>query len=156
MVYTHPHFDFHFYTVSESSQMSIMPSDPQYEAKLEKMPAEQFRPVGMIKLPSGVPMMGAHWVDPTSHELQPPPHNMLFTQTFLYGSYDGQIVFYEPMITKAHIESLKTVAGNAITSPIKLPTSFERPEYFPTQYTLAWDAAAKEYRIALDSLVKRN
>ncbi len=155
-VYTLPHFDFHFYTATEAEQMAIMPSDPQYEAKLEKLPAEQFRPVGMIKLPSGVPMMGAHWVDPTSPELQPPPANKTFTQTFLYGSYDGKMIFYEPMITKAHIESLKTVAGNSITSAIKLATSFEHPGYFPTKYSLAWDAAAKEYRISLDSLVQRN
>ena len=111
MVYTLPHFDFHFYTVTEAAQMAIMPTDPQYEAKLEKMPAEAFRPVGNIKLPSGVPMMGAHWVDPTSPELQPPPNNKTFTRTFLYGSYDGHFIFYEPMITKVHIESVKSVAG---------------------------------------------
>ena len=156
MVYTLPHFDFHFYTVTEAAQMAIMPTDPQYEAKLEKMPAEAFRPVGNIKLPSGVPMMGAHWVDPTSPELQPPPNNKTFTRTFLYGSYDGHFIFYEPMITKVHIESVRGVAGNLITTPIKIAASFEKPGYYPTQYTIQWDAMTKEYRIALDSLVQRN
>jgi hypothetical protein len=142
--------------VSEAAQMAIMPTDPQYEAKLEKMPAEKYRPVGDIKLPSGVPMMGAHWVDPTSGELQPPPNNQTFTRTFLYGSYDGHFIFYEPMITKVHIESVKAVAGSLITTPIKLATNYEKPGYYPTKYTIQWDAVAKEYRVALDSLVQRN
>jgi hypothetical protein len=156
MVYTLPHFDFHFYTVSEAAQMAILPSDPQYAAKLDKMPAEQYRPAGNIKLPGGVPMMGAHWADPTSPELVPPPNNKTFTRTFLYGSYDGHFIFYEPMITKVHIESVKSLAGNGVTSPIKLPSSYETPGYYPTQYTIQWNAAAKEYRIALDGLVQRN
>jgi len=156
MVYTLPHFDFHFYTVSEAAQMAIVPSDPAYAAKLDKMPAEQYRPAGNIKLPGGVPMMGAHWADPTSPEIVPPPNNKTFTRTFLYGSYDGHFIFYEPMITKVHIESVKSVAGNGVTSPIKLPSSYETPGYYPTQYTIQWNAAAKEYRIALDGLVQRN
>lgn len=156
MVYTLPHFDFHFYTVTEAAQMAIMPTDPQYDTKMEKLPAEQYRPVGNIKLPGGVPMMGAHWADPTSPELLPPPNNKTFTQTFLYGSYDGHFIFYEPMITKAHIESVKSVAGAAITTAIKVATSVETPGYYPTQYVIQWDAAAKEYRIGLASLVQRN
>ncbi len=86
MVYTLPHFDFHFYTVSEAAQMAILPSDPEFAAKLDKLPAEAYRPAGNIKLPGGVPMMGAHWADPTSPELAPPPNNKIFTRTFLYGS----------------------------------------------------------------------
>jgi hypothetical protein len=156
MVYTLPHFDFHFYTVSEAAVMAIMPTDPEFAAKLDKMPAEQYRPVGDIKFPGGVPMMGAHWGDPTSPELQPPPNNKTFTRTFLYGSYDGHFIFWEPMITKAHIESLKTASGGVITTSIKLPTSYEKPGYYPTAYTIQWNASAKEYRIALDSLVQRN
>jgi hypothetical protein len=156
MVYTLPHFDFHFYTVTEAAQMAILPSDPDYAAKLDKLPAAAYQPAGNIKLPGGVPMMGAHWADPTSPELVPPPNNKTFTRTFLYGSYDGHMIFFEPMITKTHIESLKTTAGNLITTQIKLPTSYEKPGYYPTQYTLQWDGVAKEYRIALDGLVQHN
>lgn len=156
MVYTLPHFDFHFYTMTEAAQMAIMPTDAEYEAKLEKMPEEKYRPAGNVKLPGGVPMMGAHWADMTSPELQPPPNNKTFTQTFLYGSYDGHFIFYEPMITKAYIESIKTASGSAVSTPIKVATAFETPGYYPTKYSIRWDAASKEYRIALDSLVPRN
>ncbi|MEP6494379.1 MAG: DUF5602 domain-containing protein [bacterium] len=155
-VYTIPHFDFHFYTIATADQMAIVPTDPQFNTKMESMPAETYRPVGMIKRPGGVPMMGAHWADPTSPELLPPPQSQPFTRTFLYGSYDGHFIFYEPMITKAHIESLKSVAGNTIKSSIKLPSSYEHPGYYPTTYTMTWNATAKEYRIALDNLVQKN
>lgn len=156
MVYTLPHFDFHFYTVSEAAQMAILPTDPDYATKLDKLPAEAYRPAGNIKLPGGVPMMGAHWVDPTSPELLPPPNNKTFTRTFLYGSYDGHMIFFEPMITKVHIESLKSAPGNLVTAQIKLPASYEKAGYYPTQYTLQWDGTMKEYRISLDGLVQHN
>ena len=151
-VYTLPHFDFHFYTASQAEQMAIMPSDPQFEAKLEKMPAEQYRPAGLFKLPGGVPMMGAHWVDPTSPELLPAPSNKQFTGTFIYGSYDGKFIFWEPMITKAHIESAKSVAGNAIVTALKTPVQYQRAGYYPDRYTVRWDASAKEYQISMDGL----
>ena len=48
--------------------------------------------------------MGAHWLDITSPELnQENPKS--FTQTFIYGSYDGKVIFMEPMITKAFMDS---------------------------------------------------
>ncbi|MGI8637700.1 MAG: hypothetical protein ACR2KZ_20055, partial [Segetibacter sp.] len=42
-----------------------------------------------------VPQMGKHFVDIASPELNGQP----FTQTFIYGSYDSKVTFYEPMIT---------------------------------------------------------
>ena len=56
------------------------------------------------------------------------------------------------MITKAHIESTKSVAGNEIVAQLKMPTKFDRPGYYPDRYTVRWDATAKEYRISLDGL----
>ena len=47
-----------------------------------------------------VPTMGAHWIDVTAPELNGQP----FTETFIFGSFDGKMTFYEPMITKAFIE----------------------------------------------------
>jgi len=155
-IYTLPHFDFHFYTITDAAQMAMTPADPQFNAKLEVLPPEAYRPVGMIKLPGGVPMMGAHWADPTSPELLPAPNTQTFTRTFLYGSYDGHFIFYEPMITRAHLESLKGVPGSSITSQIKVAPSVEHPGSYPTQYTISWDATAKEYRVAIDKLVPRS
>jgi hypothetical protein len=42
--------------------------------------------------------MGVHWIDPASHEF----HGHDFTATVLYGSYNGEMNFIEPMITRAY------------------------------------------------------
>ncbi|MEP6495442.1 MAG: hypothetical protein ABJF01_22335 [bacterium] len=45
-VYTLPHFDFHFYSVSEAEQMKIMPDAPNFAAGAALLPDAQFAPVG--------------------------------------------------------------------------------------------------------------
>jgi hypothetical protein len=155
-IYTLPHFDFHFYTISAARQQAMTPADAQFDAKLEKVPAKEFQPPApMAKLPGGVPMMGAHWVDMTSPELLPPPNAKTFTRTFMYGSYDGEMIFAEPMITKATIEGARTATAPS-TQNVPAPARWAKAGWYPTSYTIAWNADAKEYRIALDGLVQRN
>jgi len=101
--------------------------------------------------PATVPMMGLHWIDGSATAL----HGQSFASTFFWGSYDGQFIFIEPMITKSYIESTRTVAGNSIIMPLKPPTKYQRAGYFPGRYSITWDAKTKEYRIALDGLVRR-
>ena len=60
-------------------------------------------------------------------ELQPPPAGKTFTETFIYGSWDGKFIFLEPMITKAYLESLKNTSGMHLNQgPI---TVFEGSNY---------------------------
>ena len=156
-VYTLPHFDFHFYSMSESEQMSIMPTAPAFEQRASRVPDAQYAPEGyvaahlLMKSPAPaatIPMMGLHWIDGAAAEL----HGKAFTTTFIWGSYDGRFIFIEPMITKAHIESAKSVPGNTIVNTLKSPAKYDRPGYYPDRYTVRWDAAAKEYQISLDGL----
>ena len=159
-VYTLPHFDFHFYSATEAEQMAIMPNAPDFEQRASRVPDAQFAPEGyvaahvLMKAPAPaatIPMMGLHWIDGAAAEL----HGQTFTSTFIWGSFDGRFIFLEPMITKAHIESAKSSAGNAITMPLKSPAKYERAGYYPDQYSIRWDASAKEYRISLDGLTPR-
>lgn len=161
-VYTHPHFDFHFYKVEPSAVMAIMPTDPQYATKAASLPAAQYVPAGYVaahllaNIPAAaatVPMMGLHWLSTSSPELQPPPNNHLFTETFIYGSWDGKFIFLEPMITKAYMESLKNTAG--MSRSIGTPAQVASSGYYPSTYSIKYDATAKEYRIALDALTYR-
>jgi hypothetical protein len=48
-----------------------------------------------------VPRMGVHWVNREADEL----NGKVFTQTFIRGSCNGQMIFYEPMVTKAFLDS---------------------------------------------------
>lgn len=48
---------------------------------------------------ASVPKMGLHWIDTNSPELS--PRNQPFTATFIIGSWDGKVIFDEPMVTRA-------------------------------------------------------
>jgi len=145
--YMVPHFDFHFYQITEAQQDAITPADPDFDAKMAKAPAAEFVPAGYIQTPGGVPQMGAHWVDPTSPELNGQP----FTSTFIYGSYDGAFTFMEPMAAVSYLQSKPDT-----TMAVKLPSHYATPGAYPTTYGVSFDAGAKEYRITLGGLVQHS
>jgi hypothetical protein len=144
-IYDQPHFDFHFNSISETERNSIVPSDPEFDAKAERRPAPELVPAGYEKLPGGVPFMGAHWVDPASPEL----NGELFTRTFLYGSWNGAMIFAEPMVTKAFLETKPD-----FRAPIATPARYAAAGLYPTEYRVYWNEGTKEYRVALAGLVE--
>jgi hypothetical protein len=146
-IYDVAHFDFHFYMISDAEREAITATGDG-AVKGNRQPPAEFVPEGYSFIPdSTVPRMGAHWVNPLSREL----HGQPFTTTFLFGSYDGRLIFAEPMITKSFIE-----AKTDVTEMIKLPKSYERRGvYYPTRYSVRYDAAAKEYTVALEGMTLR-
>jgi hypothetical protein len=172
-VYTLPHFDFHFYTVPVEVRNSIVPSDPQYFEKAANLPQQSERypfyldagtlaggaPQGAVS----VPLMGLHWLDVRSPELQQLAGNpgawQPFTKTFIYGSWNGQFIFDEPMITRAHILAKKTATDPAVIDeiiPVSTAQRYSPAGFYPSAYRITWDAQAKEYRVALTQLTWRN
>jgi hypothetical protein len=171
-VYTYPHFDFHFYTVPVEVRNSILPSDPQYAAKAANYPAPEYRApfyldaataAGAPAAAVTIPMMGLHWLDVRSPELQKLTGNPAgwrqFTKTFIYGTWNGQFIFDEPMITRAYILSKKSETDPAkVDEIIPVPTAqrYSPAGYYPSAYRITWDAQQKEYRIALTQLSWRD
>ena len=150
-LYGAPHFDLHFYMVSSAAQMAIVPSDPQFAAKAANLPSNAFVPAGYVPPPapivaSAVPQMGVHWTDVKSPELNGQP----FTNTFIYGSWDGRFIFLEPMLTRAYL-----LTHPNITQNVPQPAQWAQAGAFPTTYSVAYDATAKEYRFTLGGLTKR-
>jgi hypothetical protein len=145
-IYDVPHFDFHFYMITEQQRNGITVQGDDL-ARTQKQPAAEFVPEGYIYVPdSAIPRMGAHWVNPLSGEL----HGQAFDKTFLYGSYDGQLIFAEPMIAKSFLE-MKT----DVTEAIKLPAKYARRAYYPTKYSVRYNPVTKEYTIALEGMTLR-
>jgi len=146
-IYDRPHFDFHFYTITLKDRDAMVPSDPEFQAKGERYPAAQFIPNRYFApAPLVIPQMGLHWLDKTTPEINGQP----FTTTFLYGSYNGKLIFAEPMITKATIE-----ARQDFEVPVQTAAQVQEPGYYPTRYSVRWDEKKREYRIALTGLVER-
>lgn len=141
-VYDIPHFDMHFYMISEEAKMQM--TDPQ---KAEILPAPEYIPENYVPTPGFVPMMGKHWLNLLSNEAQ----GETFDQTFIYGSYDGEFIFYEPMITVDYLEH-KT----SETYDINQPAEFQKTGfYYPTTYRISYDPVKKVYEITLGDMVLR-
>lgn len=146
-IYDLPHFDFHFYTISLAERNAIDPSDPLWTQKANNVPAAEYIPTnyvpagppGVAPVEIAVPRMGVHWMDVTSPELS----GATFTETFIYGSWDGEMIFVEPMVTKAFLEAKPS-------SSRTLPTA--QKGYNPGGYRIYWNERTREYRVALTGL----
>ena len=114
--------------------------------KMARRPADEFVPSGYVQGMASA-QMGNHWNDPSEPQYSGQP----FTKTMIYGTYDGALIFTEPMVSKAYLETKPSRA----LSPIKLPAQYSTPGYQATSYSVAYDAGTKEYLVALSGLVLR-
>ena len=141
-VYTIPHFDFHFYMTKQDDVMAIPAGPDPVVADSRFVPKDYISPGN-----ESIPAMGVHWVDATSGEF----NGKTFDQTFIWGFSRGQILFLEPMITKAFLES----TTSSFTTELKQPELVQRAGLYPKRYSIRHDTAAKVYRISLDELTSR-
>jgi len=144
--YGNPHFDFHFYmnTPEDRAKITCVGDDT---LRVYKVPAPEYIPTDYMTAPlTGEGGMGVHYFDPNSSEFH---HG--FTKTMIYGFYDGIMVFIEPMITKAFLETKPNT-----TETIKLPKAYPKSNvYYPTAYTVKYDEASKQYTVSLDGMTLR-
>ena len=102
--------------------------------------------------------MGLHWLDIRSPELQKltgrPELWKPFDKTFFYGSWDGQFIFDEPMITKDYITAKRDDANAVRDEIVAIPTPGRRsvPGFYPSAYRITYDAVDREFRVALTQL----
>lgn len=145
-IYDVPHFDFHFYKIPVATQMAIPPYEVDPSGFDQPIPAGYLPPI-YVRIPGGVPQMGAHWFDPTSPEW----HGGGFTSTFIYGTFGGHVIFDEPMITLATLQS-----GNTIQKSIPQPEHFDPSNtYYPSQYSIWQDSATGRHYVSLNDMVWR-
>lgn len=150
-LFTVPHFDLHFYAVSMAERMTWMPGTAAFERGAVP-PAARYVPAGYVQLPGVVPMMGAHLADMSDPTYA--PGGPAFTEVFLNGSFDGRVVFAEPMITKAYLESLRA-SGEVHREALAQPASVAATGLYPTTYAIWYDASTAEYHVELGGLVRR-
>ena len=145
-IYNLPHFDFHFYKISLATQNTIPPYEVDPSGFDLPIPSGYLPPM-YVRIPGGVPQMGAHWFDPTSPEW----NGQVFTSTFIYGTYNSDVTFMEPMVTLATLKS-----GNTIQNPIPQPMYFDPSHtYYPTQYSIWQDPANGRHYVSLNNMVWR-
>ena len=148
-VYGVPHFDIHFYLEPEDVINQIEPvnyppgtGDP-YAVELAD---DQFPP-GYFRTRAVVANMGEHLFDATSHEWEAPgvPSGEQFTETFVWGHYDGDVNFFEPMITTEFFAGLE----GTVTAPISMPERMPEAGEYPTEYRIAYHKNRDAYTVTL-------
>jgi hypothetical protein len=135
--YNRPHFDFHFYTVDRTVVESITPGrcgelvDCGHFARATRPLPAGHLPAGHIDVGAVVPRMGNHLLDSQSPELK---DSMPFTRTFIYGAYEGKLIFWEPMITLDMLRQTRDACW-----AISQPEGFAQAGYYPTKYCVRED-----------------
>ena len=165
-----PHFDFHFYTVPVSVRNSILPSDPQFAEKAARYPADSLRPAFYLDAAAAakttpaamtVPEMGLHWIDVRTPEVQAiagkPEAYKPFTRTYIYGTWNGEFIFGEPMITRAYLVEKRATRDAAVRDElIPVPSAvFAEPGYYPEAYRIRWDENSREYLVSVTRFAKK-
>jgi hypothetical protein len=138
-IYGIPHFDFHFYIIPEAERLAI----GNDSTKFAKGPGAKYLPDHYI-FAGGVPQMGAHWADITSAEFTGSP----FTKTFIWGTYNGDVIFWEPMVSRAY---LLTHPDDLVNLP--QPQAFQKDGWYASSYQVLYSADTKQYIVALTNLV---
>jgi hypothetical protein len=129
--YAQPHFDFHFHTGERARVEAIAPGRcgelvdcSDFKVASRPVPA-RYVPAGYIDVGAVVPRMGNHLLDSDSPELN---DSLPFSSTFIYGAWDGELIFWEPMITLDFLQHTEACL------PIRQPDGFRRAGYYPTRY----------------------
>jgi hypothetical protein len=154
-VWAVPHYDFHFYLMEREAVRQIRPGacsellDCADFARAHIPVPARYVHADHIDVGAAVPDMGNHLIDSRSPELDEQGRD--FTHTFIVGAYDGQVTFYEPMITLAYLAS-----SPAPCTPIKQPAAFETAGWYPTTYCIRHPADAQRYPVALEDFVRRD
>ena len=127
-IYSVPLFDNHFYTITESERQAIL-NDPDYDQHFANYPSQDYIPggYGLINaggIPGGGCITGVHWYYLNGPEF----NNKKFKQTFVYGSYNGEVDFYDPMMTLQFLKNVQSFERN-----IPQPSKFRTNGYYPTK-----------------------
>jgi hypothetical protein len=152
-IYDLPHFDVHFVMAPIADIFAIEPGPcgpefvrcDQYQMGKKPLPAN-YVAADYVDVDAVVPAMGNHLIDVTGPEFNKQP----FTRSWIYGVYDGKVIFYEEMVTRAHMLS----KPNKCT-PIKSPKAVDTRGYYPTVSCIRFDAATGEHTVSMEGFVLR-
>lgn len=164
-LYTHPHFDVHFYFPSESEVAGIAGGPLDYTIPPELLPPST---VHTNQLPApqsaprfAVPGMGEHLITlpsgPDYANSLPQAPGVDGWSVFIWGAYDmdgdgdGEMIFMEPMVTTKYLQRLANAYPtiDEVRNDIRMPERFHDGGWYPTEFVVAYDGS--DYTISLES-----
>jgi hypothetical protein len=152
-IYDVPHFDVHFYIDSIENVFALKdgPCGPEYircdqfERARKPLPAN-YMPPDYQNVDAVAPAMGNHLIDVTGPEF----NGEKWTRNFIFGAYDGEVTFYEEMVTRAYMLTRPDTCH-----PIKSPPAVGLAGYYPTLSCVRYDTATDTYTVSLEGFEYR-
>ncbi len=152
-VYDVPHFDIHFYIETIANVLALQdgPCGPefvrcdQFELAKKPLPANYIHP-DFQDVDAVAPAMGNHLIDLTGPEF----NGEQWERNFIFGTYNGEITFYEEMLTLEYLRS----RGN-LCNPIKLPPAVGLSGFYPTRTCVRYDSATGEHTVSMEEFALR-
>ncbi len=153
-IYDAPHFDVHFEMgpIANAFAIESGPCGPemvrcdQFQTARKPLPPN-YMPPDYVDVEAVVPVMGNHLIDTTGPEFQKVP----FTRSWIYGVYDGKVIFYEAMVTLAYMRSKPNGC-----LPIKAPKAVAASGLYPTEYCVRHNATTGEYSVSMEKFSHRD
>jgi hypothetical protein len=152
-VFDKPHFDVHFYIEPIENIFALQRGTCGAEflrcdqfALARKPVPRNYVPPNFQDLGVAAPAMGNHLLDPTTHEF----HGEPFTRHWIYGVYDGRVIFYEEMLARSYMLSKPDACF-----PIQSPDAVALTGYYPTRSCIRYTPAKDEYTVSMEDFVLR-
>lgn len=151
-VWSAAHFDFHFF-LAEPELIQGIRTGPCAEfihcedsVRASKPVPARYAPEDYRDVGAAVAAMGNHLVDIHDPELADP--TLGFSGTFIYGAYDGKLIFLEPMVSHAFLSSRPDRC-----TTLRPPEAYAVAGWYPTRYCVRHDPAAAAFLVTLEGLV---
>ena len=163
---TSPLFDIYFFQINPQERDLICPHPDttsvlpdcvgEERALARKTPEPGTLPEGVIPLLDGSPLKarpryGTRYYD-GDLAIAANQNPQSLTSFYGYGFYDGKPDFTNFVISESFLEK----QPNDVTTPLKVPTSYLKNGYYPTEYNVRYDATSQEYRLSLSGLTFRS
>jgi hypothetical protein len=135
--YAQPHFDFHFHTSDRSRVEAIAPGrcGELVTAAISRSPPGRFRPgTYPAAISTSAPWCRGWGIICSTRNRPNSRIHSRSPSTFIYGAYDGEVIFWEPMIT---LDLLRNTQDSCLE--IRQPEAFQQAGYYPTQYCVRQD-----------------
>jgi hypothetical protein len=152
-VFDKPHFDVHFYIEPIENIFALQRGTcgPEFlrcdQFALARKPVPRnYVPPNFQDLGVAAPAMGNHLLDPTTHEF----HGAPFTRHWIYGVYDGRVIFYEEMLARSYMLSKPDTCF-----PIQSPDAVALTGYYPTRSCVRYAPRKDEYTVSMEDFVLR-
>jgi hypothetical protein len=148
-----PHFDVHFYIEPIENIFALKrgPCGPeflrcdQFELATKPIAANYMHP-DFDDVGAAAPAMGNHLIDQSAPEF----HGEPFKRHWIFGVYDGRVIFYEEMVAHSYLLS-QPAACNAIKSPEDVAIT----GFYPTNSCIRYDKEKDEYTVSMEDFVRR-